>query len=499
MAAEVVAPENPGIEPVNIFGEVPTPPFPRHVLPTAWQRQAHDFEASSGFDGGAFLFLKMAHAGSILDHRVRLEVTDSWKSPAFHWAAIVDASGGGKSPTIAAAGKDAMRIYGEIVAQSARNYAAWQKGGNEDEPFTFRQRHADDTTIEALAKLLASNEDGVTLSLDELTGWLGRMDAYSGGGGGQSKDRPAWLDAWSSRENRPINRAGKPLPLIVPHWAAAVIGGLQPEMLAQQFKRAQSGGDGLVQRFMVYQMAKPKDADLFHGNDWLSSATVGVCFDQLATMGVDKDGNPQTFILHDDAKTLVQEYLSDMRVIASRTGAGRFAEHLGKYPAFLLRIALTLHCVRQADAPDAPLQLTIGADVLRDAQAVMAVLYRHSEAVYAVLDQSGDASRNLMLSAAEAILSQGWDEVKRGDLTRYATGWQGADTRDAEAAIDLLIEFGWLQDITPQARTGRGRRSAGKWRVNPRVHIRFSDQSRRITEARADRYAAIKNAAAERG
>lgn len=485
-------------EPVNIFEEIAAPPFPRHVLPEAWQRQARDFERSSGFDGGAFLFLKMAHAGSILDHRARLQVTDSWKSPPFHWAAIVDASGGGKSPTIAAAGRDAMRIYGEIVAQSARNFAEWKKNSDEGATFSFRQRHADDTTIEALAKLLESNCDGVTLALDELTGWLGRMDAYSGGGV-QSKDRPAWLDAWSSRENRPINRAGKQLPLIVPHWAAAVIGGLQPEMLAQQFKRTQSGGDGLVQRFMLYHMAKPKDADLFHQEDMMAAAAVGACFDRLPAVAVDREGKPLTFVLRDEAKALVQDYVSNMRTITSRTRATRFAEHLNKFPGFLLRIALTLHCIRLADAPDTPSPLSVGVDAVRDAERVMLVLYRHSEAVYAVLDQSADEVRNLMLSAAEAILSKGWTAIQRGDLTRYANGWRGANARDAEAAIDLLIELGWMSDVTTASRAGRGRRSEGKWRVNPDVHIMFAEQSERISDARNDRYEAIKRAAADRG
>ena len=484
------------LKPVDIFAKIPVPAFPRHVLPETWQTQADDFANSTGFDGGAFLFLKMCYAGCISNHRARLKITDTWTAPPFHWAAIVDASGGGKSPTIGAASTDAMRIYGDLVDQSRRDYAEWRKNGDQDAPFTFRQRHADDTTTEALSGILCNNEDGVTVTLDELTGWLGRMDAYTGGKAGQSKDRPAWLDAWTGVRNKPINRAGKPLPVIVPHWQVAVIGGIQPHMLAQQFKRNQSGGDGLVQRFMLYQMASPGDPDLFHVANPMAAASVGASFDRLFQMA--EEDNPKTYSLSHDALRLMQDYVQNMRTIAARTPKGRFQEHINKFPAFLARVAVTLHLIHAAARPDMPDEAQLSADTMQHAIDVMAVLYRHSEAVYAVLDDASDTCRALMTSAAEAILSRGWTTIQRSDLTRYATGWRDAAQPEAEAALDLLIEYAWLADATVQPRNRRGRRSDGKWKVNPSVHTTFAAQSERITQARKERFAAVQAAAAQR-
>jgi hypothetical protein len=48
-------------------------------------------------------------------------------------------------------------------------------------------------------------------------------------------------------------------------------------------------------------------------------------------------------------------------------------------------------------------------------------------------------------------------------------------------------------DITPPTEPGkRGRRSAGRFLVNPQVHERFSEHTTRIKEARAERFEAIK-------
>lgn len=48
-----------------------------------------------------------------------------------------------------------------------------------------------DTTVEALAPLLQENPRGLLLARDELAGWIGSFDRYSGGKGGA--DAAHWL------------------------------------------------------------------------------------------------------------------------------------------------------------------------------------------------------------------------------------------------------------------------------------------------------------------
>ncbi|MCG5527342.1 MULTISPECIES: DUF3987 domain-containing protein [Halorhodospira] len=488
-------------EPADIFSSAPVPPFPSHVLPESWQRHTNALSLGSGFDAGAYQFTMMVHAGCMLDHRVRVRINGQWKQPPFHWAALVDDSGGGKSPVLNAAGAPAMSYYSEVSRQSARAYADWAqraaeaKKGEEPPRPAWKQRHADDTTVEGMSDLVAENPEGVTLALDELTGWLGRMDAYSNSGSA-SKDRPAWIDAWGGREDKPINRASRKT-VIVPHWAAGVIGAIQPDILANQFKKGQGSGDGLLQRFMLYKMRPAGDPDLLAEHDVMAQANASRVFHTLADMAQNHVDGPPEFSLSRDAVGLLQEYLTAIRTIVERSNSVRFREHVNKFPAFAARVALTLHYIHAAAAEREPSEV-IGAETMRHALDVMRVLYRHSEAVYAVMDNASSEAQTLARSAAEAILANKWKTVKRGDLTRQATGWRGADARDSEAAVDLLVELGWWWDRTEEPKKRRGRRSDGYWIVNPLVHERFQTEGERIKAAREERRRAIEHAAAER-
>lgn len=487
-------------EPVDIFAEGAVPPFPDGVLPSSWDKYADSLHKQTGFDPGGYLFVMLAHAGCLIHHQTRMQINDTWRVPAFHWAAIVDASGGGKTPVLNAAGEFAKAKYSAISSQSGTDRSAWRaecrnKGKNDEKPPlpTWRQRHADDTTVEAMAPLLVDNPDGVTVAIDELTAWLGRMDAYTTGGGG--KDRAAWLEAWGGTRDKAINRATRE-PVIVPHWAAGVIGAIQPEVLAQQFRRGQGSTDGLVQRFMLYQMQPAGEPDLLADTDNMARQGVSNTFEALFKAS---QNEPETFALARDAVQALQSYMKAQRTVADRTAAPRFREHMQKFPTFVARLALTLHCIYQAaERPWGERSQTVSLETMNAAIDIMRVLYRHSEAIYAVLDDASEDARALMESAGEAILSKGWRTFKRGDLTRNATGWQGSDKHDATAAIDLLIELGWVRDVTDVQASRPGRRSDGVFDVNPDVFTRFKAHAERVTKDRASRFAAIQEMAAER-
>ena len=53
-----------------------------------------------------------------------------------------------------------------------------------------------DTTIEAAQEILKDSPTGVLLDQDELSGWFGSMDKYTGARGAQ-KDRAFWLQSYN--------------------------------------------------------------------------------------------------------------------------------------------------------------------------------------------------------------------------------------------------------------------------------------------------------------
>jgi hypothetical protein len=477
------------------FALHPVPHFPLDILPEAFRVFCTEKSAQSGFEMGGYGYCLLIAAANTLDHRHKLNI-GPFRVPAYNWGGLVADSGGGKSPVINATTYPAEKINSVLIRQSKEARARWvtavkeAQNKKEDPPPRppWKQRHAIDTTTEALAQLLADNPEGVNMFHHEITEFLGRMDAYAGRDSG--KDRGVFLRAYDGGEIT-INRATKP-PLVVDDFSVGILAGIQPEVLAQKFKQAGAGADGLYQRFTMYCLAPAGLVNYMATEKAFTEINVKAIFDKLHGWHSDK---PWLVELGQEAKLAMQDYHNHVRTLAQRTSAKRFAEHLDKFPGMLGRFAFALHVIEAAANDTDPLQY-LKPETMQKARRLMGVLYRHSESVYRILDQEAGQVRALVRSAAEAVLSKGWQTFNRGDLTRNATYWQGADNREAESALDYLIELGWIMDITPPTEPGkRGRRSAGRFFVNPQVHERFSEHAERIREARSERFKAIKQVA----
>jgi hypothetical protein len=227
---------------------------------------------------------------------------------------------------------------------------------------------------------------------------------------------------------------------VVDDFSVGILAGIQPEVLAQKFKQAGAGADGLYQRFSMYCLAPAGRVDYMATENTFTEINVESIFEKLHGSHCDK---PWVVELGQAAKLAMQDYHNHVRTLAQRTSAKRFAEHIDKFPGMLGRFAFAIHVIEAAAHNTDSLQY-LKPETMEKARRLMSVLYRHSESVYRILDQEAGQVRALVRSAAEAVLSKGWDTFNRGDLTRNATYWQGADNRDAENALDYLIELGKL-------------------------------------------------------
>lgn len=485
-------------DPVDLFSNTPVPPFPMECVPPAVRNYAEAISKASGFDAGAYAFSALITAAGHIKHSHRVQINDSYSQGAVLWGGVCDPSGGGKSAIMSASIAPLMAIDKQLAKQGMFKLSEWQanleqakKNGEPVPPRpVWQQRIISDTTTEAAGALLEGN-DGLLLHADEITEFVGRMDAYSGASG---KDRGVWLKSYDG-EAVTINRAGR-MPVHIPHFSVGIIAGMQPETLARLFNKSGggAGSDGLFQRFLLYQVRQAVDADF----SVVVGESIKQSYIQLFSLieGWNNTGfSTNATVLDRDAVAAHQEYVNNVRKITARTSSPRFKEHLSKFQAFVIRLALVLHCLECAGRGQYSTQLTL--ETYNRAKQIMAVLYRHSEAAYLVLDDTLPVTHDLMKSAAEAILSKKFAVVKMGDLTRDATGWRAADGRLKQAAIDGLLELDWLKDITPD-HTGRGRPSLGLFAVNPKVSVLFSNQAERITRERAERYETIKEIAAAR-
>jgi hypothetical protein len=116
-----------------------------------------------------------------------------------------------------------------------------------EEP-TLRRLIVNDSTFEALHRMMSQNPAGILLVRDELTGWLSRLDLEENG-----PERSFALQAWNGDSDYTIDRIGRGT-IHVPACCMSILGGIQPGRLRSYLAetlRDGPGNDGLMQRFQL--------------------------------------------------------------------------------------------------------------------------------------------------------------------------------------------------------------------------------------------------------
>lgn len=478
---------------VDVFKDEACPRFPIETLPPAMADYAKAQSELSGFDVGAYGFSLLCYAAALIDHRHKIDV-GPFKAPAFIWGGLVDQSGGGKSPVFKAARRFVDEHNKRLCEDTQRRILNWQeecqvigmRKKDEHPPRPeLKQFIGADTTTESLADLLQASPSGILLGAEEITELIGRMDAYTNGSGG--KDRGVYLRAFDGGYHT-INRATRGLTYFS-NFSFAIVAGMQPKKLAELFRKSGGSSDGLYQRFLMYQMQTPGKA-VYQGR--VSGHYIDSCreiFEFIARSQWDEA--TKDFILCDEAREQMQDYHNHCRIIATTSGGNAFSEHTNKYPGFLARLTLALHFITGASERHLPHEISL--DRYIRAETIAKCLYAHSKALYVLFDGGMDRQQKMARSAAETILHHRWTECRRGDLTRYAADWRGVSEFEAQAAIDLLIMYGWIEDATPPSQPGKkGRPSKGYYVVNPAVHLEFMDHAEKIAKEKSEKIQAMK-------
>lgn len=483
--------------PMDVFSASPVPVFPLGALPVPIREYAIAQSSLSGMDVGAYAFTSLMALIAQIDQRAKIQASDGWAAPPVVWVALVDASGGGKSPVMKAGTRFLDEANQVLIERSLSERRQWEtiKGFAKIDktlhaPPTSRQPPwnqltASDATVEGLTSLLEDNPRGLVLVVDELTELIGRMDAYGGKGG--DKDRGIYLTMYDGG-SRTVNRAGGSHKFI-PNLSVSVITGVQPEKLAAMYsKSGGQGADGMYQRFLCYVM-QPRAAMQLGGelNPQVLDDVRKLSL-KIEQWNADKVMVDQPCRLSTDAAALFQDFGNDFIVIAKRTDSARFREHLNKFPGFLLRLSFGLHVIECAMSGQ--WSKSVSQETMARARDILWALYHHSDAVYGVLDQD-TGSRALTEAVAGVILAKEWEKFTWGDLTRHCAQFRSlTDSRVGEAVMDRLIAMGWIDDVT-ELKSGKGRPSKGQFLVNPEVHSKFKDQANLQKTARLERQAAF--------
>src|SRR5207302_6237199 len=100
-------------------------------------------------------------------------------------------------------------------------------------------------TWEAIASAHTEQPRGLMFYVDEVTSWVRSMNQYRQGRGA---DRQHWLSAWSGAPVTIVRRT-LPEPIVIPHPALCVLGGLPPDALAD-LTDEQGRDDGFIHRVL---------------------------------------------------------------------------------------------------------------------------------------------------------------------------------------------------------------------------------------------------------
>ncbi|SMC14319.1 hypothetical protein ROA7745_04185 [Roseovarius aestuarii] len=412
---------------------------------------------------------------------------DGWSEPPVLWGMLVGDPSSGKSPALDAVLDPVKELEQELTETYKAQLSEWQAKdeiaklqlaqwksdaktalGDGDEPPAkpdeadagpkpVRQRiRVSDVTTEKIAVLLQSTWRGLLLSRDELSGWIGSMDRYSGGGG----DRPFWLETYGGRSYT-VDRKGSDEPILVDHLSVSIIGGTQPDKLDSLLVK--SDDDGLLSRFVtVYPDPVPlKRPDAIIDSDALSN---GLSRLRELTPANDEQGNLRPFYIHfsDTAADALHEFRRQCREWEG-DASGLYKSHIGKMPGLVVRISNVLAHLDWCASTDGQYVSAIDVGhVGRARHLVGEHLRNHAFRAYGMTKLPVEVQGAKVI--AGIIRSEGLRLFKVRDIQhRGRTGL--ATAGEVRAALNVLIDADWLRMVKEDS----GGRPTVSYAVNPRL------------------------------
>jgi len=462
--------------PVDLWQRRAHPPLPTGLLPPVIEEFARAQGELMGVDPGGLAAAALAVCAAAIPDSIKLKVKrhdPHWMESARLWVAPIGDPSTKKSPLIAAAAaplkrldRDLFRSYEDARREYEAQPPADRKG---DAPPKHVRLRLEDTTIEAAQEVLKDSPDGVLCLQDELSGWFGSMDKYSSGRGA-AKDRGFWLQAFNGGPYT-INRIGRGA-ILIENLSVSLLGGIQPEPV--RALAAEAHDDGLLQRlFPIVLGAAGAGVDRPMPDATAAyDATVARLSRLRRPTG---NGNLGSFVdvplQFDDAAqdlrtSLAQRYF-DLQC-AWESVNKKLASHLGKYDGLFARLCIVFHCIESEGARPASI---IREDTARRAAAFMEqFLFPHAVAFY--VDVLGMADRHdRVLATAGFILAHKLNTITVRDVRRGDRVMRGMDNVEAQAVLEQLDAFGWLEPI-PSIR-----RDSTTWQVLPSVHKLFADRA----------------------
>lgn len=468
------------------------PALPSAIFGSAWDefvKLAQDKGAPVDYVALGFFTVAASIIGG--KRRVQPYGTGTWREPPILWLGLVGDPSFNKSPALdplvnvlrkierehADAHREKLAEHTADVERVKVERQNWEKRvkdaaseGLATPPLPLDAREPDqprrrrlfvqDATPESMGEVLAGNPQGTLLIRDELDGWLSSFDRYNPGG------RSFWIEAYGGRQFT-IDRKANPEPLTLEFNGVSVIGGIQPQKLAESLLSAAKADDGMSARFLWIWPSRPP-----FGRPQCSANLIGLeaCLRRLDDLawGIGEAGDrvPVTLPLDPPAADAFDAFLQANRDHEDDS-SGMLKSFVGKLPGMALRLTLVAQYSEWAfcggEEPRSISKATVEAvaDFLESYAMPMAARVYGDAALPVVERNAATVARYLMKHKLKTLNAR--------DLRRSA-GLPGL--RDADAvrgALEALIEASWLRP-SPSRRSDTPGRQRADYHVNPAIH-----------------------------
>lgn len=409
----------------------------------------------------------IAYIAGVMGNSHFLHVKHGWDIYPSFWTCVIAETGTGKTP----GGEKARDPVNDLQAsawdgfeQDLAEYEDDIRRAKIDPTLEVRsQPHMEqfltsDITTEAIADALQYGT-GLTVTKDELLGWVLQFDAYRSGGKGS--DRQSYMSMWSNSDLK-IDRKSKP-SIIISKPVVNVTGGIQPGQL-DRLEDEVSEGDGFLARFLfsfLDDARPPRWTD-----EELSPELRERVVELIGSLRRPMSEEPRGVRLSDSALFEFKSW-SDENADA-QIGAHSFVRALfAKFPQHCGRIALLLHCL---DNPVYPSSVDLSKSTMMAAITLTEYFRAHALCVAEYFGAGGFTPptdlTGLRAKVFNAVQRDGPEWVTRGTINKR-TGRASAESK--KTTLDELVASGYLEHRNVPTDSARGGRPTETYRVSPAV------------------------------
>lgn len=479
---------------------LPVKPFTPNLLPDSLRSYVLDCANRIQCPPDFIATSLISSAGSVIGRQIPLRILeyDNWAEYANLWGLIIGLPSERKSPAMNA-GLDPIRCLAraankkhkeelenfkreDIMAKAEAEQLkkaiaqAIKNGGDASElkeqikpcllPPTERRFITGDITEAKLGELLVENPYGLLLAIDEITGWLKRLEEE-----GHKTERSFYMSGHSGKMPHNVDRIGRG-SLFIPAVCISICGTIQPGVLATYVRDALKGGsgnDGFLQRFQLSVWPDPVRSSLIVDRypDIKAQDRVCAIFDVLSNIDMEalgaKEGssNRQHYLRFDEqAQRPAKEFLRKHREYwGNSTDHQALVSHAIKAEKTFAALALIFHLVDwAAGGPGGG----VSVSALERAIKWIDYLESHARRIYGCATQTDQSALGLFVAKLKA------GEIKDGftarDIARHH--WAGlSKSEDIEAVLAELGETNWVR----VERIKTSGRTKTAYRINPKI------------------------------